>query len=250
MGVSVLDLPLGRQRRQRRKLVGVVMVRVTGKRLFAWTTGVMMVVSFARTSVLFLESMAAVREERNADAELLDVCASGAARSSAKMRAACLQAQADRASPLVLKAIVRAVGTAWHEFRDSVATPFGFATMILFVLSSVLLPIIPWIRAILTAWVGDDEDEPYQDNHRDGDLEHHVIVLAGDNGFPLRAGMRKRMARMLKSTSNGGVRSRTGYTNAAYIANGASRGGGGNGSAPSYVAFDGQWSDGSCVTEM
>ena len=187
------------------------MVRVTGKRLFAWVSVVLMVVSFARTSVLFLESMASVREERNADAELLEVCASGAARGSIKMRSACLQAQADRASPLILKAIVRAVSTAWHEFRDSVATPFGFATMILFVLSSVLLPIIPWIRAILSAWAGDDDDDPhYQDSHRDSDLEHHVVVLTGDGFLPARGGVKRRMARMLKGPS---VRFRNGHSN-------------------------------------
>lgn len=161
-------------------------------------SGVLMVISFARTMVLFLEAMASVREERNADRELLEVCASGAARGSIKMRAACLQATADRASPLVLKAVVRAVSTAWHEFKDSVATPFGFATMILFVLSSVLLPIIPWIRTILSAWAGDDEED-FQDTHRDSDLEHHVIMLAGDNAFLApRGGVRRRMARMLK----------------------------------------------------
>jgi len=222
------------------------MVRVTGKRVFAWVTGVMMVVSFARTAVLFLESMAAVREERNADAELLEVCASGQARGSIKMRSACLQAQSDRASPLVLKAIVRAVSTAWHEFRDSVATPFGFATMILFVLSSVLLPIIPWVRAILSAWVGDDDDDRYQDNHRDSDLEHHVIVLAGDNsGFPVRGNVRKRMQRMLKANSTGSVRPRNGYSNG----NGHA-GNGGNRAGPSYVEFAGDWSDGQRVAEM
>lgn len=214
------------------------MVRVTGKRLFAWVTGVLMVVSFARTSVLFLESMAAVREERNADAELLEVCASGQARGSVKMRAACLQAQADRASPLVLKAIVRAVSTAWHEFRDSVATPFGFATMILFVMSSLLLPIIPWIRAILGAWVGDDDDD--QDTHRDSDLEHHVIVLAGDNSaFPIRGSVRKRVARMLKANSTGTIRPRNGHMNGHV-----------NGGESSYVAFDGGFGDTVRVTEM
>lgn len=196
------------------------MVRVTGKRLFAWVSGVFMVVSFARTSVLFLESMAAVREERSADAELLEVCASGAARGSVKMRAACLQARADRASPLVLKAIVRAVATAWHEFRDSVATPFGFATMILFVLSSVLLPIIPWIRTVLSAWAGDDEDERFQDLHRDGDLEHHVIMLAGDQMLPVRGGAMRRLGRrMIKGNAirvrNGGGTSAAAATTAS-----------------------------------
>jgi hypothetical protein len=175
------------------------MVRVTGKRLFAWISLILTVVSFSRVAVLFLEAMATVRDERNADTELLEICARGDARGSVKMRTACLQAQADRASPIVLKAVVRAVSTAWREFSDSVATPFGFATMVLFVISSLLLPVIPWIRAVLTAWAG-DEDE-YQDNHRDGDLEHHVVVLTGDQSWmPMKAGMRKRMARRLVGT--------------------------------------------------
>lgn len=173
-----------------------VMVRVTGKRLFAWISTVLMVISFTRVMVLFLEAVAAVRDERNHDLELLEICARGEARGSTKMRTACLQAKADRASPLVLKAIVRAVSTAWREFSDSVATPFGFATTVLFVLSSLLLPVIPWMKAILTAWAGDDDDD--QDLHRDNDLEHHIVVLNGDQSWlPQKAGMRKRMARRI-----------------------------------------------------
>jgi hypothetical protein len=192
------------------------MPRITGKRLFGWMSTVLAVISFSRVLVLFLEAMATVRDERSQDYELLDICSRGEARGSPKMRAACLQAQADRASPLVLKAVVRAVSTAWREFSDSVATPFGFATMILFVLSSLLLPIIPWMRAILTAWAGDG-DEPWQDDHRDSDLEHHVVVLAGDESWmPKAPGVRKRMARRImghpprlrvaagSSSSNGG----------------------------------------------
>ena len=172
------------------------MVRVTGRRLFAWLSTVLMVISFARVMVLFLEAMATVRDERSQDSELLELCASGQARGSVKMRAACLQAQADRASPLVLKAITRAVSTAWREFSDSVATPFGFASMVLFIISSLLLPVIPWIKAILTAWAGDDDD--YQDRHRDDDLEHHVVVLNGDTTWmPPRASVRKRLARKI-----------------------------------------------------
>ena len=172
------------------------MVRVSGKRLFGWMSIVLAVISFSRVMVLFLEAVAMVRDERSQDHELLEICARGEARGSTKMRAACLQAQADRASPLLLKAVVRAVATAWREFSESVATPFGFATMVLFVMSSLLLPIVPWIKAILTAWAGDDDD--FQDSHRDSDLEHHVVVLNGDTSWmPAKQGMRKRFARHL-----------------------------------------------------
>lgn len=172
------------------------MVRVTGKRLFAWISTVLMVLSFTRVMVLFLEAVAAVRDERGHDHELLEICARGEARGSTKMRTACLQAKAERASPLVLKAVVRAVSTAWREFSDSVATPFGFATVVLFVVSSLLLPVVPWLKAVLTVWAGDDQDD--QDDHRDGDLEHHIVVLNGDNSWmPQKAGVRKRMARRI-----------------------------------------------------
>ena len=180
------------------------MVRVSGKRLFAWTSLVLALVSFSRVAVLFFEAMATVRNERNADSELLEMCARGDARGSVKMRSACLQAQADQASPIVLKAIVRAVSVAWHEFSDSVATPFGFATMVLFVLSSLMLPVIPWIKAVLTAWAGDDD--VCQDDHRDGDLEHHIVVLAGDQSWmAAKPGMRQRVARSLVGPSRARV---------------------------------------------
>lgn len=164
--------------------------------MFAWTSLMLTVVSFARVLVLFLESVAAVRDERSHDAELLDVCARGEARGSSKMRAACLQAQADRASPLLLKAMVRAVSVAFKEFSDTVATPFGFATMILFVLSSLLLPVVPWVRAVLTIWAGDDDDD--QELHRDSDLEHHIVVLTGDQSWmPQKPAIHRRVARKL-----------------------------------------------------
>jgi hypothetical protein len=173
------------------------MRRVSGKRLFGWFSIVLAVISVSRVLVLFLEAVAAVRDERNHDAELIEICKRGDARGSAKMRSACLQAQADRASPLVLKAVVRAVSTAWREFSDTVATPFGFASMTLFVLSSLLLPVIPWMKALLTVWAGEDEDD-----HRDGDLEHHVVVLNGDTSWMSpRPGVRKRVARKLIGAS-------------------------------------------------
>ncbi len=172
------------------------MRRLTGKRLFAWLSTGLAVISMARVLVLFLEAVAVVRDERGHDSELLELCTGGAARGSAKMRSACLQAQAERASPLLLKAVVRAVSTAWKEFSETVASPFGFASMVLFVISSLLLPVVPWVKAILTAWAGDEEDE--QDLHRDSDLETHVIVLNGDQSWmPPRPGMRKKLARRI-----------------------------------------------------
>jgi hypothetical protein len=155
-----------------------------------------MAFSFARVAVHFLESVATVRDDRAADEELLELCRTGAARGSVKMREACLKAQRDRASPLVLKALVRAVSTAWFEFYEAVGTPFGFASILLFLLSSLVLPTLPWLRVLLSACAIDDEDQADGD-----DEEKHVIVLAGGADLVHRGGIRRRVAKLLKGRS-------------------------------------------------
>ena len=121
---------------------------MTSKRLASWVTAAMAIVTISRICVLFLETLSEVRDERNADLELLEVCRAGAAKASAKMRAACLAANAERAAPILLKAVVRAVGTTFAEFAQSVQSPFGFATVTLFVLSSLVLPITPILKFV------------------------------------------------------------------------------------------------------
>ena len=145
-------------------------------------------VSFARVAVLFLEALSAVRDERAQDYELLELCRSGHARGSTKMRAACLQAVADRASPVVLKAVLRAVTIAWEDFTESVSSPGKLAIVLLFLLSSVFLPINSWVRALLPA-----------DAVPEG--SSHVVVLAQDAAASLgrpRLGFRRRVSRALR----------------------------------------------------
>lgn len=140
------------------------------------------VLSFARISVLILESLAVVNDERQQDQELIALCRQGAARGSAKMRSACLQAQADAASPIILKTITRSLSVAWNEFAASVSTPWGLGMVLLFCMSSLFLPVLPMLKAILAAFEtrrrrpkllrNDDDDE-------DDDLGAHVIMLPG-----------------------------------------------------------------------
>ena len=122
---------------------------LTLKRCVALIGILLTVISFSRVAVLFLEALTEVRSERLQDSELLELCKQGAARGSMKMRAACLQAQSDRASPVVLKAILRAVSTAFADFSESVSSPGKLMVVVLFVLSSLFLPIQGWIRALL-----------------------------------------------------------------------------------------------------
>lgn len=140
-------------------------MRLTPKRAMALVGGLVAIGSFARVAVLFLESLAAVRDERYQDTELLELCRSGVARESLKMRSACLQAQADKASPIVLKAVLRAFSTAFEDFSDSVSSPGKMLVVVLFALTSIFIPVTTWIKAILPP------EEP-----EDG--SQHVVVLA------------------------------------------------------------------------
>ena len=149
---------------------------LTLKRCVALIGILLAIISFSRVAVLFLEALTEVRSERLQDSELLELCKQGAARGSMKMRAACLQAQADRASPVVLKAILRAVSTAFADFSESVSSPGKLMVVVLFVLSSLFLPIQGWIRALLPT------EEVVEGLG-------HVVVLADrvrDNGFTRR----------------------------------------------------------------
>lgn len=146
------------------------------------------VVSFARVSVLFLEALAAVKDERAQDVELLSMCAQGVARSSSKMRSACLQAQAERASPVVLKAVLKAVSTAFEDFSESVASPTKLAVFLLFFVSSIFLPVSSLIRSIVPA-----------DPEVDGG--NHVVVLAHDTTEalgPRQIGFKQRVCNALR----------------------------------------------------
>ena len=124
-------------------------------------------ISFARVCVLFLEALTTVRDERSQDAELLEVCKNGVARGSSKMRSACLAAQADRASPIMLKALLRAVSIAFDDFSQSVSSPGKLLVVLLFAVCSVFLPLTSWIKACVPQYE-EEENAP------------HVVVLADD----------------------------------------------------------------------
>jgi hypothetical protein len=129
--------------------------RLSPKRFVAVVSGILTLYSFARIGVLFFEALAVVRDGRAEDYELIEVCQRGDARGSAKMREACLKARAELASPVVFKAIVQAVSVAFKDFSDTVGSPFKFGVMLLFVVSSVMMPIMPWVRALFGTPVAD-----------------------------------------------------------------------------------------------
>ena len=174
--------------------------QLTPRRLTAIVSGLLALISFARVSVLFLEALALVRDEREQDGELLRLCREGAARGSVKMRSACLQANADQASPLVLKAIVRAVGTAWAEFYATVSTPFGALAVLGFFAISLVMPVLPWARALAAAFGA--SSAPLDDD--DLEASSHVVVVAnGGADYAPKGAMRRRLSRVRNLVGRG-----------------------------------------------
>jgi hypothetical protein len=116
-----------------------------------------------------------------------------------KMRAACLQAQADRASPVVLKAVLRAVSIAFEDFSESVSSPGKLLIVVLFVLSSIFMPVTSWLRAAFPQDLV--EGNP------------HIVVLAHESDStlgPPRLGFKRRIAgalKMRRGSSSSGVAS-------------------------------------------
>lgn len=170
------------------------------RRLVTTISAIMTFYSLARVGVLFFEALAIVREERSQDYELLELCTRGDARSSPKMREACLQARAERASPLLAKAIVYAVSTAFKDFSATVGSPFKFTVVILFIISSVALPVIPWARAFLGT-------SKYQlSNEQDlMSSQSHFIVMAPSMSNSRRSKFRRALSRhvpLLRSKPN------------------------------------------------
>ena len=153
--------------------------RVTPRRLWSVLCAVGAFISFARVGTLLLESWSAVKAERNADQRLIDLCMSPhAPTESAHMRGACLKAQRDRASPLLFKAILRSVSTAWNEFAELVGSPFKLGLVVLFLLSGLVMPLMPAVRlaqdaASMVAGEALGLDLDPEDNH------DHVVVVRG-----------------------------------------------------------------------
>ena len=176
--------------------------RLTLRRTLAVVSFIMACVSLCRVLILYLESISIIRSERAADTELLELCTMGAARASSKMREACLRAQADRAAPVFFKAAIRAVYTAWTEFVESCGSPFKLFVAGLFVLSVMAPPVLGWVKIVLGALFGDeDEDDGFEDGYGAEDASHYILLdHSGEKSSP--ANFRRRMQRIMPKILN------------------------------------------------
>lgn len=173
---------VGRRRLGPKKTAGIVSVMLAA-------------MSTCRVAVLYLESVSAVRADRQADLELLELCASGQARGSPKMRDACLKAQADRAAPIVMKALMRSCSIAWREFLDNTGSPVKLLLVVLCVLSALVLPVIPMMRvafgAVRAVQRGSESDSDSDDSDAHALAQHFIDVRGATAGA--RSNLRRRL---------------------------------------------------------
>jgi hypothetical protein len=124
-------------------------------------TAVLAAFSAVHCASLFLEALAAEREEHAGDDDLARLCSEGHASASLRMRTACIQLRKARATPLLLKAALRAAETAYGQFNSALFSPRSLFAIVLFVLMCVATPLarVLNLMAPAVARAIDDEEQ-------------------------------------------------------------------------------------------
>lgn len=136
-----------------------------------------------RYMVVVFETFSIVRSERDQDYELLELCATGAGRSSPRMQATCMEATAARASPLLLAVFMRSASVFGNELYTLVAQPlqsvFGLSML-------TVVGIAPWLAPLKTFLMtqllrrGTTTDTDYRNDH--------VVVLTNGSLDDMQGG--------------------------------------------------------------
>lgn len=136
-------------------------------------------VSTLRICSLLFEAWAVTSETRKQDIELLEVCASGVAGQSPKMRDVCLRARSDVASPLLIKVILTAISVAYLEFSTAISTPWRLGILVLFVFSTAVSgPVIFWVRTF--ARVASLASQVDDSNPETASADSRVVIIPSD----------------------------------------------------------------------
>ena len=98
--------------------------------------------TLARVLVLVIEAYSAVWAERAADRDLMQLCESGTGSVSPDFRALCLKKRAEQAAPVLLKALLRAVTTAFADFVEVLSSPTRVLMLVLFTMTGVAAPVV------------------------------------------------------------------------------------------------------------
>lgn len=153
---------------------------------------------FIRVFVLFCESYSQVHSERTSDEQLLELCSRGAAAESTKFRQLCLQAKADRAAPLLFKAILKALRTTFCDFTETINSPSRIAILLLFCLSGLALPVVKAVSSIATAYLGPDPLARLHGLHAHTDDDQEACDVMVLDGPRTRSSWASRIQRLPK----------------------------------------------------
>lgn len=120
------------------------------KKVFAMITAALTFLTFARIVVCLVEAYVAVRSERLADEGLMQMCNDPTQQAAAApdFRTLCLRKRAERAAPIVLKAVLRAVTTAFSEFCEVFSSPSRIALLVMFSITGIAAPVAKALAAL------------------------------------------------------------------------------------------------------
>lgn len=143
-------------------------LRIVGAGLFC--------LSGARVCVLLIESYVQVRSERIEDEDLMRACDNGVAAQSADFRTLCLKKRAERSAPIVLKAVLRAVQTAFTDFCESMSSPTKIVMFVLFALTGIAAPVLKAVSQLVVESVRHRRKrfKSVEDVDSDSDDDEHV----------------------------------------------------------------------------
>mgnify|MGYP006153710429 CR=1 FL=1 len=197
---------------------GTLLKNITSpKKAFALITAGLTFLTLARVVVCLVEAYSAVRSERFADAGLMKLCDDGtAAAMSADFRTLCLRKRAERAAPIVLKAVLRAVTTAFSEFCEVFSSPSRVALLVLFSITGIAAPIMKAMAALFVQnlkrrrlkqsakYVTSDSEESGGDDG-DGDDHYQVVQISPRHEYNTRQRLGLTLRRSLQRVSGAGV---------------------------------------------
>ena len=120
------------------------------KRVVGFITTGLTILTIARIVVCLVEAYSEVRHERLADEGLMKLCGDPTADATAApdLRALCLRKRAERAAPILLKAVLRAVTTAFTEFCEVFSSPSRVALLVLFSITGIAAPVVKALVAL------------------------------------------------------------------------------------------------------
>tara|TARA_B110001452_G_scaffold264223_1_gene266894 strand:+ start:3320 stop:4027 length:708 start_codon:yes stop_codon:yes gene_type:complete len=173
------------------------------KRVLRFIGSGLALLSVARVLVLVIESYSQVRNERLEDEDLMNACDTGIAAQSADFRALCLRKRAERAAPVLLKALLRACTVCFTDFCESMSSPTKIVMLVLFCLTGIAAPVVKALAQIFVQsvrgrrWRSVENDSGSEDDDvPEIALLSHSGARPGSGASVLRIahGLRRRLA--------------------------------------------------------